>query len=220
MSRLFQSALLLVLLLTQPGHAAPLRLAVLGDSLAAGYGLAATDAFPAQLERALAARGYSIVVSNAGVSGDTSAGGLARLDWLLAERPQLVLVELGANDALRGLDPQLTFSNLDRILSRLAAAGVTPILAGMRAPRNLGDDYTAAFDSLYPRLAKEHQIPFYPFFLAGVALRPELNQADGMHPNARGVAVIVERIVPLLEPLLGPAAGGRLRVRPSESQAR
>ncbi|WP_020677474.1 arylesterase [Geopsychrobacter electrodiphilus] len=176
----------------------PLRITVLGDSLTAGYGLAAREAFPAQLERALQKAGYRVLVQNAGVSGDTSAGGLARLDWSLAARPDLMIVELGANDALRGLDPELTHKNLDAILTRLKAAGVPALLTGMKAPRNLGPDYYTKFDRLYPELAERHAVPFYPFFLEGVAGRAELNQADGLHPNTKGVALIVGKMLPLI----------------------
>ena len=174
------------------------RLLILGDSLTAGYGLAASEAFPVQLEKALRQGGYNVTVINAGVSGDTSAGGLARLGWALADAPQLVIVELGGNDALRGLPPEMTFNNLDAILERLKIAGVHVILAGMKAPRNLGEDYTVAFDQIYPQLASKHNVHFYPFFLDGVALDPVFNQADGIHPNAAGVGVIVERILPVV----------------------
>ncbi len=179
------------------------RIAVLGDSLAAGYGLRAEQAFPALLQAALMKRGHRVVVQNAGVSGDTTAGGLARLDWTLAERPDLVIVELGGNDALRGLDPQQTRDNVDAILFRLQTAGVQTLLAGMRAPRNLGSDYYTKFDRIYPDLAARHAVPLYPFFLQGVAGHPELNLQDGIHPNADGVAVIVCGILPLVEEALG-----------------
>ncbi len=178
------------------------RLLVLGDSLAAGYGLAAEEAFPAQLEQALRRAGHHVTVINAGVSGDTSAGGLARLDWALADQPHLVLVELGGNDALRGLPPAETRANLNAILERLARAGAGVILAGMQAPRNLGEPYISAFNRIYPELAARHKVLFYPFFLDGVALVPALNQADGIHPNARGVTTIVARILPLVETAL------------------
>jgi acyl-CoA thioesterase-1 len=178
------------------------RLLILGDSLTAGYGLAAEEAFPAQLEEALLQSGRNVSVINAGVSGDTSAGGLARLDWALQDDPQMVIVALGGNDALRGLPPEETFANLDAILERLKVAGIHVILIGMKAPRNLGESYTTAFDQLYPRLAQKHNVGFYPFFLDGVALDPALNQNDGIHPNARGIALIVERILPLVESAL------------------
>ena len=175
---------------------------VLGDSLAAGYGLPVAESFPAQLEKALAERGHAVEVIGAGVSGDTTAGGLARLDWLLADGPDLVIVELGGNDALRGIDPAETERNLEQILERLRAAGVKTLLAGMQAPRNMGEDYYRRFDRIYPELAGRYEVAFYPFFLAGVATRPELNLPDGIHPNAQGINVIVERILPYLEALL------------------
>lgn len=180
-----------------------LRLLVLGDSLTAGYGLQPEDSFPARLEVALVDAGYDVRVINAGVSGDTTAGGLSRLDWALSDKPHVVLVELGGNDALRGLPPADTYANLDAILVRLKNHAVRVILAGMRAPRNLGDDYATAFDSIYPRLARKYALPFYPFFLEGVALDPALNQPDGIHPNPAGVKEIVRRILPLLATELG-----------------
>jgi acyl-CoA thioesterase-1 len=178
------------------------RLLVLGDSLAAGYGLTNEESFPAQLERALLQSGYHVRVINAGVSGDTTAGGLSRLSWALADEPHLVIVELGGNDALRGLPPEETAANLDAILRNLMNAGARVILAGMQAPRNMGEQYTTAFDRIFPTLAQKHQVEFYPFFLAGVALDPALNQADGIHPNAAGVAVIVARMLPIVESIL------------------
>jgi len=182
--------------------AQPVKLMAFGDSLVHGYGLPAGDSFPEQLERALRDRGYTVEVINAGNSGDTTAAGRARLDWALAAKPDLVLVELGGNDSLRGVEPSDTYRNLDLILGRLTADGLPVLLAGMRAPRNLGEDYAAEFDAVFPRLAEKYGVAFYPFFLDGVALDPALNQADGIHPNAAGVAVIVERILPALEPLL------------------
>lgn len=182
--------------------AARLCLAVLGDSLAAGFGLAPVDGFAAQLERALRARGHAVDVLNHGVAGDTSAGGRQRVGWLLQDRPQVVLVELGANDALRGLDPTQLETHLDAILTALLDAGVVPLLAGMRAPRNLGKDYAERFDAVYPRLAARHGVELYPFFLDGVAGVDALNQRDGLHPNARGVARIVAGILPTVEKVL------------------
>ena len=163
----------------------------LGDSLTAGFGVAAEQAFPSQLEAALAARGIAARVVNAGVSGDTTAGGRVRLDWVLADEPDLVIVELGANDGLRGVDPRATKANLDDILARLAARGVKVLLTGMLAPPNLGADYGADFNGLFPALAADYGVVFYPFFLDGVAAQPHLNQADGIHPNDAGVRVIV-----------------------------
>lgn len=177
-------------------------LLVLGDSLTAGYGLPLEQAFPAQLEAALKKQGHNVQVINAGISGDTSAGGLARLEWSLADRPDIAIVELGANDALRGLSPQQTRDNLAAILSRLKKAHIPVILAGMKAPRNLGENYYNSFDQIYSALAKEYQVVFYPFFLEGVAGDPQLNQSDGMHPNNAGVKIIVKRILPLVETLL------------------
>lgn len=196
------SCLLLPVTVVAAEHRAELRILVLGDSLSAGYGLTTAEAFPAQLEQALRQNGLSVRVINAGVSGGTTAGGLARLDWALSDRPQLVIVQLGANDALRGLDPEQARANLDAILTRLQSEGMPVLLAGMRAPRNLGPDYYTKFDRIYSDLARKHRIALDPFFLEGVALRPELNQADGLHPNAQGVAVIVRRLLPQVQELL------------------
>ena len=182
--------------------AEPVRILALGDSLTAGYGLARPASFPARLAKALNAGGHAVEVINAGVSGDTTAGGLARLEWALADGPDAVILELGANDGLRGLEPASTFANLDAMLTRLAAAGVAVLLTGMKAPPNLGDEYGAEFAAIFPRLAKKHGVALYPFFLDGVAARPELNQADGIHPNPLGVNVIVERIVPHVKALI------------------
>lgn len=182
--------------------ARPLTVLALGDSLTAGYGLAAEAAFPAQLEKALQARGLAVRVINAGVSGDTSAGGLARLDWALADRPDAAIVELGANDALRGLDPARLRANLDAIVARLQDAKVAVLLAGMESPPNLGAEYGRAFRAAYAEVALARKVAFYPFFLDGVAADPSLNQRDGMHPNARGVGVLVGRILPRVEELL------------------
>jgi acyl-CoA thioesterase-1 len=168
----------------------------LGDSLTAGYGLPPGKAFPAQLQAALGAHGVDVKVINGGVSGDTSAGGLARLDWLLNEQPDLVIVELGANDGLRGLDPAVTRDNLDRIIARVREAGARVLLTGMLAPPNLGADFGESFNAIYPDLAQRHGTSFYPFFLEGVAMDPALNQEDGIHPTAEGVAVIVGKLLP------------------------
>lgn len=175
---------------------------MLGDSLTAGYGLPQESAFPARLEVALKQQGRQVQVVNAGVSGDTSMGGLARLDWSLGDHPDLVIVELGANDALRGLSPQQTRENLDNILDRLQQKGVQALLTGMKAPRNMGVDYYTSFDRIYPELARQHKVPFYPFFLDGVVGDPELNQADGIHPTSAGIEVIVKLILPLVEETL------------------
>jgi len=196
----------LYLVAPQPVAAEALRIVVLGDSLTAGYGLNPENAFPARLEAALQDRQQQVRVFNAGVSGDTSMGGLSRLDWALADRPDLMIVELGANDALRGLNPQQTRQNLSSILDKLQANKVQVLLTGMKAPRNLGEEYYSKFDRIYPELAHQYNIPFYPFFLAGVAGVAELNQADGIHPTAAGVAVIVAGILPLVEEVLGDIA--------------
>jgi acyl-CoA thioesterase I len=187
---------------------ATLRILMLGDSITAGYGLAPADALPARLEARLKADGFDASIVNAGVSGDTTAGGAARLDWVLADHPQFALVELGANDALRGLDPGEAAQNLDRILARLQTAQVKTLLIGMRAPGNWGRDYQRDFDAIYPRLAETYHVALYPFILDGVALDPALSQADGLHPNAKGVAVIVERLAPAVERLLKGAGTG------------
>ncbi len=181
----------------------PQRLLVLGDSLTAGYGLPRAQAFPARLEAALKAAGRKVEVIDAGVSGDTTAGGLARLDWALTPSPDAAIVELGANDGLRGLDPKLTYANLDAILARLKERRIKVLLAGMLAPPNLGRDYGDEFNGVFPRLAERHSVALYPFFLEGVAAEPSLNQADGLHPNAEGVEVVVRRILPEVVKLLG-----------------
>lgn len=181
----------------------PLTILALGDSLVAGFGLGSPDGFTAKLEAALKGRGVNARVVNAGLSGDTSAGGLARLDWALEPKPDFAIVELGANDGLRGLDPAQTRANLDAILTRLKAKGVPVLFAGMYAPPNYGPDYGKAFNALYPELAKKHGVPFYPFFLEGVAADASLNQPDGIHPNTKGVDVIVARILPHVLKLIG-----------------
>lgn len=187
----------------------PVRLLVFGDSLTAGYGLAPDQSFPAQLEAALRAAGHDVTVINAGVSGDTSAGGLARLDWLLGGipdgGPDAAIVQLGANDALRGLDPHATEANLSTILARFQERGIPVLLAGMLAPPNLGHEYAQTFAAIYPRLAEEHDVLLYGFFLDGVAGNLELNQADGIHPTEQGVAVMVTNILPAVEELLQQA---------------
>lgn len=172
------------------------RIAVLGDSLASAYGLAIEEGFPARLQERLRAAGYDCAVLDAGVSGDTTAGGLARLDWMLADRPSHVIVELGGNDGLRALPPEQMEANLDAIVGRLRAEGVAVLLAGMRAPPNLGRSYGEAFEAVFARVAKRHDVPLYPFFLEGVAGEVALNQVDGVHPTAEGVSRIVEGILP------------------------
>ena len=186
-----------------PAWAKPPEVLAFGDSLTAGLGLPASEAFPARLQARLNARGIDVSVVNAGVSGDTTTDGLARLDWALADKPQFVILALGANDALRGIDPRIVRTNLDKMIEKIQASGAKLLLLGMLAPSNWGADYANAFDRIYPELAKAHDVPLYPFFLEGVAMNPALNQADGMHPNERGVAILVERIAPLVVKLVG-----------------
>ena len=183
-------------------HAAPARILALGTSLTQGFGVPPGYDLTAVLQARLKASGYDVEIINAGVSGDTSAGGLARLDWSLAERPQAVIIELGSNDALRGLSPLETKTNLATILSRLKAAHMPVLLTGMKAPRNLGPEYAAQFDAIYPALAKQTGVLFYPFILDGVAANPRLNQPDGIHPNPAGVNIIATRMLPYVERLL------------------
>lgn len=180
----------------------PLKIVAFGDSLTAGYGLSATQAFPSKLEATLKTKGHNVTVVNAGVSGDTASGGLARLDWSVPEDADAVILELGANDALRGVDPAVTKASLDKILTRLDERHIPVLLAGMRAPRNMGEDYVHAFDAIYPALASTHRVVFYPFFLEGVATDAALNQGDGMHPNAAGVDAIVGHMLPKVEELI------------------
>ncbi|HXQ52074.1 MAG TPA: arylesterase [Stellaceae bacterium] len=195
---------MVVISLSSSASAEPARILALGDSITAGYGLAPQEALPVKLEARLAADGFDAQVINAGVSGDTTAGGLSRLAWALGDKPLpgYAMVELGANDMLRGLDPKEAEANLDQILSRLTDAGVKTLLVGMRAPGNWGRDYQEAFDAIYPKLADKYRVPLYPFLLDGVALDPKLNQGDGLHPNADGVMVIVGRLAPMVESLL------------------
>ncbi|MDA0262294.1 MAG: arylesterase [Proteobacteria bacterium] len=169
-----------------------------GDSLTAGYGLDSPDVYPVRLEQALRGRGLAARVINAGVSGDTTTGGLARLDWSLTGNPDLVIVQLGGNDALRGIEPSLTRRNLDAILAKIAARGIAVLLAGMYAPPNMGDAFAREFNAIYPELAKRHGVHLYPFFLEGVAAKPALNQDDGIHPNRRGVEEIIARFAPVV----------------------
>jgi acyl-CoA thioesterase I len=186
--------------------AAPARILAFGDSLTAGFGLPPEEAFPVVLQAKLAADGIPTTIANGGVSGDTTAGGLARLDWALADKPDYVLLELGANDALRGIDPKVTRDNLDQMLARLTARGVHVLLLGMAAPTNWGPEYQKDFDAIYPALAAKYHVPLYPFFLDGVALDASLNQPDGMHPNFRGVRIVVDRIAPYVERLIAGAS--------------
>ncbi|MDU0342156.1 arylesterase [Bosea rubneri] len=180
----------------------PLKLVALGDSLTAGYNLPGSAAFPAVLEKLLREKGISVEIANAGVSGDTSQGGLERLDWSVPDGTDGVILELGANDALRGIDPAVAEKALDAIVTRLKARGIPVLLAGMYAPRNLGSDYATRFDGLYPRIAEKHGLILYPFFLDGIAGDRVLNQPDLLHPTAEGVRVIATRILPTVERFL------------------
>ncbi|MCO5132174.1 MAG: arylesterase [Xanthobacteraceae bacterium] len=196
-------------LVASAAAAKPLKVVVLGDSLSAGYGLPAGAAFPERLQIALRAKGIEVDIANAGVSGDTSSGGLGRLDWSVPDGTDAVILELGANDALRGLDPDLTRKALGEIIKRLQARHIAVLLSGMRAPPNYGADYAARFDAIYPDLAKRYGVPLDPFFLDGVAAEASLNQADGMHPTAAGVDRIVARILPTVEAFLGGVGAAR-----------
>lgn len=198
---LIVSALTIANASAAPGR--PLRIVALGDSLTAGYGLPQPAAFPTVLQAALAAKGESVEIANAGVSGDTSSGGLARLDWSVPDGTDGVIVELGANDMLRGVDPAVTRKALDTIVARLTARGIPVMLAGMRAAPNLGAAYVRSFESIFPDLAGRYDLVLYPFFLDGVAGElPSLSLPDGLHPSASGVRVIVERIFPTVETFL------------------
>jgi acyl-CoA thioesterase I len=218
-SRIFVHILVLGLALAgvEPGlaqtsaaaEAKPIKLVVLGDSLSAGYGLPAAAAFPARLQKALKTNGVDVDMINAGVSGDTSSGGRDRLDWSVPAGTQAVIVELGANDALRGTDPAVTRAALTDIVTRLKARGIAVLLCGMVAPPNYGADYSAHFNTIYPEIAKSFGVPLYPFFLTGVASDTKLNQADGIHPTAEGVDVIVKNMLPTVEAFLGTISGQR-----------
>jgi acyl-CoA thioesterase-1 len=220
MARNFKALLSTVLFLIMAGAgqvfcveaavaAQPVKILAMGTSLTQGYGLPPGTEFTVQLQKALKQAGIDAAITNAGVSGDTSAGGLARLDWSLADHPDAVILELGSNDMLRGIPPAETEKNLRTILDRLKAAHVRVLLTGMHAQRNLGADYVRQFDTIYPRMAKDYNVLFYPFILDGVALNPKLNQADGMHPNPAGVKVIVARILPLVKTLVAKESNNR-----------
>ncbi len=189
--------------------AKPVKMVVLGDSLSAGLGLSGPAAFPARLQKALKDKGIEVDMINAGVSGDTASGGRDRLDWSIPAGTEAVIVELGANDALRGTDPAVTRAALTDVVSRLKARRIAVMLCGMLAPPNYGQDYAARFNTIYPDLAKKFDVPLYPFFLAGVAADPRLNQADGIHPTAEGVDIIVANILPTVQAFLGTIRGQR-----------
>ena len=199
--RIFLSMLLL---LAAPGlaYAAPVKILALGTSLTQGYGLPPGTEFTTQLQQALKAQGIDAEIVNAGVSGDTSADGLSRLDWSLADHPDAAIVEMGSNDMLRGVSPAETEKNLRAMLTTFQKDHIPVLLTGMQAQRNLGAEYVAQFDAIYPKLAKEFPVIFYPFFLDGVALNPKLNQADGLHPNPAGVKIIVARMLPDVKKLI------------------
>ncbi|WP_404934158.1 arylesterase [Nitratireductor sp. L15S-10] len=196
------AALVLMLSVSVSARAETIRIVGFGDSLMAGYNLGPDEGFPEQLEDALRAEGYDVAIANAGVSGDTTSGGLSRLEWSVPEEADIVLLELGANDMLRGIPPASTEQNLDRMIAMLKERGQQVILAGMLAAPNLGEDYAAAFNPLYERLANKHEIHLIPFFLDGVAAEPSLLLEDGMHPNAQGIARMVERILPTFRTVL------------------
>jgi acyl-CoA thioesterase-1 len=171
---------------------------IFGDSLTAGYGVRKEDSFSEKLSKALKRKGINITIILSSVSGDTTAGGKARIDWALADKPDAILIELGANDGLRGIDPRVSRENLDLILEKLAKYRVRTLLTGMLAPPNLGEEYTKEFNNMYSSLAKKYNLLFYPFFLEGVATNPQLNQTDGIHPNPKGVDEIIKRILPIV----------------------
>ncbi|WP_050400903.1 arylesterase [Bradyrhizobium embrapense] len=191
------------------GAVKPIKMVVLGDSLSAGYGLPGPASFPVRLQKALEAKGIMVEMTNAGVSGDTASGGRERLDWSVADGTDAVIVELGANDALRGIDPAVTRAALSDIITKLQARKIAVLLCGMLAPPNYGSDYAAKFNAIYPDLAKSLGVPLYPFFLDGVAGNPKINQADGMHPTAEGVDIVVKNILPTVEAFLGALSGQR-----------
>jgi acyl-CoA thioesterase I len=210
--RLAAAALVTLFCALPPGAMAqdrPVKIVALGDSLTAGLGLPAESAFPAKLQKALNAKGIAVTIANAGVSGDTAAGGLARLDWSVPDGTDAVILELGANDALRGLDPKSAKAALDGIVTKLTQRHIEVLLAGMYAPRNLGADYVRDFDGLFPALASAHGTVFYPFFLEGVAGDSKLNQPDGLHPTAAGVDIIVAHILPKAEELIARVRAAR-----------
>jgi acyl-CoA thioesterase-1 len=188
--------------LVAPIAAEPVRIVAFGDSLTAGRGLEAKDVFPVKLEAALKAKGYDVRIANAGVSGETATASLARLDWSIPNGTRAVILEIGANDALRGISPAVPRLALDAMIRRLKERHIEVLLVGMRAPRNLGSEYAAAFDRIYPDIAKTHDLVLYPFFLDGITVDSRLLQPDGMHPTAAGVDIIVEHILPSVEALM------------------
>ncbi|TPK58249.1 arylesterase [Mesorhizobium sp. B2-4-19] len=189
-------------------RAEPFKIVGFGDSLMAGYGLGPGEGFTDKLQAALRAKGRDVAVANAGVSGDTTSGGLARLDWSVPDGTRLVILELGANDMLRGVSPDIPRNNLDEMLARLKQRNIAVLLAGMRAAPNLGADYQTAFDGIFPELAKKYDVPLYPFFLDGVAGQAGMQLEDGLHPSAKGVDLMVERILPTVEKAIAAVPGG------------
>ena len=206
--QLFSGAALCLAAFAAAAAAEPVKIVGFGDSLMAGYQLAPGESFPEKLETALKARGHDVLIANAGVSGDTTSGGLSRLDWSVPDGTDLVILELGANDMLRGIRPDVTEKNLVAMIERLNARGIGIVLAGMVAAPNLGAGYARTFDPIYPRLAETYDLPFYPFFLDGVAAERGLLLEDGMHPNAEGVDRMVEGFLPVIEEVLAARAGG------------
>jgi len=197
------TVLVILLSAATPAEARASEILAFGDSLTAGLGLPPEESFPARLEARLRAEGTLVHIINAGVTFDTTAAGLARLDWSLADKPDIVILELGANDTLRGIEPKIVRANLDAMITKIQASGAKVLLMGMRAPTNWGEEYQHEFDRVYPELAQAHGVTLYPFFLEGVAMDPQLNQPDGLHPNERGVAALVERIAPYVARLIG-----------------
>lgn len=200
--RRFFTMLFFLTVFTSPTLAKTINIVAFGDSLTAGYGLAAEESYPVKLQAALQARGFDVAITNAGVSGDTSSGGLQRLDWSVGKDVDLVILELGANDALRGIDPSVTRKSLTQIVTRLRAGGKNILLTGMLAPPNLGEEYGNRFKEIFIDLGKLDGVTLYPFFLEGVAANPDLNQPDGLHPTAKGIDEIVKRLLPVIEPML------------------
>ncbi|MGI6855955.1 arylesterase [Mesorhizobium sp. 1B3] len=204
--RAFIATLLVLLASIAAAPAEPFRIVGFGDSLMAGFGLGPGEAFPEKLEAALRKKGHDVVIANAGVSGDTTSGGLSRLDWSVPDGTQLVILELGANDMLRGIPPEITEKNLDTMITRLKQRGISVLLAGMVAAPNLGSDFADSFNAIYPRLAEKHGIALYPFFLDGVAADRAFLLEDGIHPNAIGIDRMVEKMLPAVEKAIAAEA--------------
>ena len=205
--QLFRQIFILILVMLSPysltaATAEPMKIVAFGDSLAAGYGLPAKEGFTVKLQAALRAKGHDVIVVNAGVSGDTTSGGISRMDWSVGPDTDAVILELGANDMLRGISVDIVRTNLNTIVQSFMDRNLPVLIAGMLAPRNMGEAYTKKFDAIYPELAKKYGTLIYPFFLDGVVGDPNLNQPDGVHPSAEGVDVIVERMLPKVEELI------------------